>query len=853
MTPRRFTRKKLPQFLALLCLAGCATVEPPFLNPPLERAVRDKTDKPSILQAAPGAQEDDAPKTTAIYHTPKPPAAARNTSGSTPPAPPLSTGDGTEAVTLNLDNLPLPQFINAVFSSILKLNVSLDPAVATRTEMVSLRTGKPQNAEQIFSAARAVLRSYGLSVNEYNGLVRIVPDSSLSGVLPEIRRGRALPDVPGNVRPVFHLVELEHVNSNQVPNMLRSFFPGNRLQVTEDNPRNTILLSGQSDTVNAALEALQIMDQPRMRGRFSARLAPVFWTVPDMTQRLVDMLTAEGYNVANNPASQAAVLLVPIPAVNSIIVFAPSTEMLHHVLRWAEELDQTQPERGGGYINYMVRNTDAAELAATLREVMGDTVPVTPGAPARTGANRSVIVNKAANSLIIRATPSDYPQWRSLLQELDRPARSALIMATVAEVRLNDSEQFGFQWMLKQFERGGYNVNTGVSARPGDTASVTPGTFRAALATLNGDPRALLTALASNNKIRILSNPSVMARNGEAATIQVGQEVPILTSQISNANTGTATGGTGILQSIQYRSTGVILKVKPVIRAGGRIEIEVAQEVSAAQTNTTGVNTSPVILTRKVDTKLSVSDGNTILLGGLISEQATKGHSGIPFLMDIPYVGALFRTSMSDSSERTELVILLTPYVIEDDFDAHSVTEAFRKQFSWAQPMPAPVLAPSKQNASRPSAEEAAGAGEKDGPASAVVENSPAAPSPASAGAARQEAEPPPAGASAPRAVKTAEPAPGRSRPYDMAAEERNAPSTVPPASSPPAAETVAPLQQPAGSPSVLPSSMEKKTPAVLNSPHATPASPPAGKIVTDEALRRELLQAIQGSAPAKP
>jgi general secretion pathway protein D len=796
------------------------------MQPALIKAAKEDNAPAEMLMQ----ESSEQPKATSFFQTPKPPVGQRKTAGSAPP--PLSPTKSSEGpvATVNLDSMPLPQFVMAVFGAILKRNVSMDPAVAQRADMVSLRTGKPQTEEQIFAAAQAVLRSYGLAVSEFNGLVRVVPESGQTGYLPEIRRGRAMPDVPAGLRPIFYLVELENTNVAQVVTWLRTLFPG-RLTATDDAARNSILLSGQSDTVTAALEAIQLLDQPLMRGRLSARIAPVFWSADEMAKRLVEMLNAEGYFAAQAATAQAPILVLPIGPTNSVIVFAASQDVLNHVLRWAQELDQSPQGRGSGYINYYVRNTDATELATTLKEVLGESVAATTqatgtaAAPAASRGASKVVVNKAANSLIIKTTPAEYQQWYGLLQELDRPSRTALLMATVAEVRLTDAEQFGFQWMLKQFQSHGYNVNTGVTSAPGETSSVASGTFRIALATLSGDPRVLLTALASSNKIRILSNPSIMARSGESATIQVGQEVPILTSQISNANTGTTTG-TGIQQTIQYRSTGVILKVKPVVHAGGRIDIDVAQEVSAAQLNETGVNTSPIILTRKVETKLSVTDGNTILLGGLIQEQRTKGNAGIPYLKDIPYVGGIFRSSNSDNAERTELVILLTPYVVEDDFDARSVTEAFRNQFSWAQDLkPAAALSANEraQTLVLPSAD--------------VTEKLDEERSSVKASNSQQMAKP---SSGAPVAET---PSRYRSKPYVLPEKEAPLPDS---------GVSVVPEQQ--SGTSAMPGGTSIGTyrgAPVINSVPVQDLSKQFGDAqpVTDEALKRELLNAGQGAA----
>lgn len=656
------------------------------------------------------ADPNDGQKQNGIsyYQTPKPPARSRDVAGS--PPPPAYAGSGSDAtVTINLESMPLPQFVTAVFNGILKLNVSMDPQVAQRNDMVSLRSGKPQNDEQIFAAAQAVLRSYGVNVREYNGLVRVTPDGAKTGVLPEIRRGRALPDVPEGLRPIFYLAELENTNAAQAVNWMRTLFPG-RITATEDNPRNSIMLSGETDAVKAALEALQMLDQPLMRGRMSVRVAPTFWSADDLARRLVEVLSAEGYSASQSAVTSAPILVLPIAAVNSVIVFAANQSVLNHAIRWARELDQAPPGRGGGYITYHVRNTDASELAATLKEVMGEPVisapaatptsaaatgsaaapQANPPAAVRSNAGGKVVVNKQGNSLIIKTTPGEYQQWHGLLKELDRPSRTALIMATVAEVNLDDSESYGFSWMLKQFQAGSRLINTGVSASPGTTSSVAANTFRIAIANSSGDPRALITALASTNRTRVLANPSVLARNGETATIQVGQEVPITTSTVTTA--ATSISGTVTQNAVQYRSTGVILKVKPVIHAGGRIEIDVSQEVSSAAANETSGISSPVISTRKIDTKLSVSEGNTILLGGLIRSDTTKNIGGIPYLKDVPYLGALFRTSHKETEQRTELIVMLTPYVVEDEFDARAVTEAFRNQFAWAGEAPLPEM-----------------------------------------------------------------------------------------------------------------------------------------------------------------
>jgi general secretion pathway protein D len=255
---------------------------------------------------------------------------------------------------------------------------------------------------------------------------------------------------------------------------------------------------------------------------------------------------------------------------------------------------------------------------------------------------------------------------------------------TVAEVSLDDQNQFGIEWLLN----GGGPGNQTFTA--GTLGGISLGSSGFTYSVLNnaGQVRARLNALSSTNRVSILSSPRVMARNGEEATVQVGQEVPIITSQQTTGttvNTGT-TATPGVLQTVQYRSTGVILKVKPAIHSGDQIDLDLVQEVSEAATTDTGVNVSPTFSTRKVDTKLTLQNGSTVMLAGLISNTSTRGGGGIPLLKDIPVIGSLFG-KQTVNGQRRELIVLITPYILSDSRDAEAVTDAFRGLLGpWARP-----------------------------------------------------------------------------------------------------------------------------------------------------------------------
>jgi len=665
-------------------LAGCVTA--PVIPPPLQ-----VLERASAASATTAATADAAPevKRSLVLDNPSPPVAA--TKAPTPPSVPPTAGPAD--IVLNFDQLPLPAFIQAVYATALKKTISIDAAVASRRDLVTLRGGKSLTKAEAESTAGLLLKSYGIAVQDLGGLVRFVPDNSSTGYLPEIRRGRALPDTPLPMRPVFLLAELVSLRSNDVTGYLKTLF-GDKIRLTEDPVRNSLLLAGNGDDVQAALEAIQVLDQPLFKGRNSIRISPSVWSAEELGRRLTEILTQEGYAVGTSGSSgsvQFPITLLPISGINSLIVFAQSKEVIAHIVDWAKVLDKpAEKSTGRNFFSYQVRNTDASRLAETVQQLLsGVARPATPAATTGTPAvaaapisSGGVVVDKSTNTILFKATSDDYADIVRLLRELDRTARQVLIEVTVAQVSVDDTTTLGVDWIFRKLNSSGLNV----TQLGGNTAgaATTFGSFTGfAITQLDrlGQPRAVLNALASDNRVTILSNPSLIARNGESASIQVGQDVPILTSQQTNSSTG----GTGIISAVQYRNTGTILKIKPVIHSSDQVDMEVSQEVSSVANNTTGGISSPTINKSSLDTKLTLKHGSTYVLGGLISNNVDKTNSGVPFLKDIPILGQAFKKTV-DSTKRNELVILITPYIISDDGEARAVTDAFRKQLgTWAQ------------------------------------------------------------------------------------------------------------------------------------------------------------------------
>jgi general secretion pathway protein D len=662
--------------LALLPAAtGCVT--PTVIPPPLQVPPRT-----AVLATDIAISESALDRTrTLVLENPSPP--VQPTKAPTPPSTPAPAGPAD--IVLNFDQLPLPAFIQAVYATALKRTISIEPAVSARKDLVTLRSGKSLTSAEAESTAGLLLKSYGVAVQDLGGVLRFVPDNANTGYLPEIRRGRALPDTPLPMRPVFLLAELVIQRPPDVMGYLRTLF-GEKIRFTEDPTRNSILMSGNGDDIQAALEAIQVLDQPLFKARNSIRIQPTFLSAEDLVKRLTEILTQEGYSIGVGAQGgvQFPITFFPVPGANFVILFAQSKEVVAHILDWTKVLDKpVERTSGRNFFSYQVRNTDATRLAETVQQLLsGSARAPTTGTAATAPVGAGVVVDKATNSLLFRTSSDDFADITRMLRDLDRASRQVLIEVTVAQVAVDESKSLGVDWIFKNLNNSGLNV-TQLGGNTGGAATAFNSFTGFAITQLDrlGQPRAVLNALASNNRVTILSNPSLIARNGESASIQVGQDVPILTSQQTNS----ATGGTGVISSVQYRNTGTILKIKAVIHSSDQVDMEVSQEVSSVANNTTGGISSPTINKSSLDTKLTLKHGSTYVLGGLISNTVDKTKSGVPFLKDVPILGQAF-SKTTDSTKRNELVILITPYIISDDGEARAVTDAFRKQLgAWAQ------------------------------------------------------------------------------------------------------------------------------------------------------------------------
>ncbi len=664
--------------VTILMVAACTPakqISPPILPKPLRPPVTTDEEIPTTLEKAKTAVKTPESPRTRFKPTPQglPRQSATAPLGEKEFIPRFAT---QSPISINVEGLPLPAFINEVFGNLLGLSFEISPDIQRKTELVTLRVSKPQNPAQLYKLAVQVLINYKVAIEWQGDLMRFVKATKKATLSPSlIGEGLTLPTVPASHRPIIQFIPLKVVRNVHVRSWIQQAFKGHKLKVQEDAERNAIILIGSPQLVSQAVEAIKVLDQPLMRGQYSVRIEPAFLSAPVLAEQLIKVLNAHGYKASSS--SYGSIIILPIKETNAIIVFAADAKILAYVQQWADKLDQINPKtskisKPGLYL-YPVKNTTAQLIAEVVNKLWDSISHVSVGKSQNQPTKRAkLIVDPHRNALLFTGTGDEWARLLPILNEMDKPPKQVLIEVTIAEVTLADKEEHGIEWTINKANIGGLDGQLGTLGALGLGGSGLSYTLSNA-----GQARAVLNAFASNSRATILSTPRLMVRSGSSASIDIGTEIPTLTSQLTTDQG--QNNNAAILQQVQYRRTGILLSIKPIVYAGRRVDLQIDQQVSEARENTTSNISSPAIFNRRIKTELSLSDGQSILLGGLISNNRSEGWGGVPVLSDIPIIGQLFRVDRS-TRDRTELIVMIVPYVIDDDAEAQAISETIRRR-----------------------------------------------------------------------------------------------------------------------------------------------------------------------------
>ncbi|MCG8080249.1 MAG: type II secretion system secretin GspD [Candidatus Thiodiazotropha taylori] len=612
-----------------------------------------------------------------------------------------ATGD----ITLNFEKADLREVVQTVLGQLLDENYILDPAVKGT---VTIQTGKSLPKADLLPTLETLLRMNGAAMVLVDGIYRILP-------LSKAIQGQQVPRLADGSAPIpagyaLQVVPVKYIGVREMAQILQPLAPVNSV-IRVDATRNLLVLGGTSSELASMLETIQLFDVDWMEGLSVGFFPLKYAKVSTVTKELQAIVGS----MDSNPL-EGMFRVVPVDEAGGILVVTPQKRYLDRVAEWIPRLDRVDSQESGTgqklYV-YRVQNGEAVELADMLQQLFSasgatqkksKSAEVAPGKTKKTlssstdseskslsttsvarmtffGAGGSeakseirVVADDKHNSLVITATPSQYANMLDALEKLDVRQLQVMVEATIIEVALQDEFKYGLQWAFNS-DVGSNYLGEGVLSSTTSTVlgNTLPG-FNFSVLRSASDVRAVFNALAEDSLIRVLSSPSVMVLDNETASIQVGDEVPIVDQQRQS----TTDSDSPIINSISYRETGVMLEVTPRVNPGGLVTLDVTQEVSdVSDVVASSTSGSPTISTRKITSTVAVKNGEVLVLGGLITDRDNEGTSGLPFLSKLPLIGWLFGQE-STFSKRTELVVVLVPTVVFNSDDNRQVVESFR-------------------------------------------------------------------------------------------------------------------------------------------------------------------------------
>ncbi len=603
-----------------------------------------------------------------------------------------------------------------VMAEIMKINYLIDPRVKGT---VNIHTTGQLPGDEVFPIFQSILRLNGATAVKKDGLYEIVPlgDGKKTYVLPSTKP-------VSDEKYTIQIVSLKYIPVTEASKLLKPFL-SDGADIVEHPPHNILIISDVATNIKKSLDILALFDIDIFTNT-RVRIYPVLNAdVTEVAKEMERIFTS--FEVSTKSARGVGITFTPITRINSLLVVSSIPNIFEKVEGWLRELDRIPGE--GSKVSvfvYYVQNAKAKDLADVLKEIFTKAkekkgekaatpaettyrgvrpppTPATPPTPVKEEAGGvpegeiGIVVDEPTNSLIIKAFHRDYRAILETIKKLDIYPKQVLIEVLLAEVTLDDTNKFGIEW-AKFTSTPSTNSAQGAVAGQQPPADIFGAAlpqaifFRYAIVELGGRLSAAVNLAASQDRLKVISSPHILASNNKEAKIQVGSSQPILTSTYSYgsaATSGTVVTGsttapaTGTIEgSIEYKDIGIILSVTPRISDGGLVSLEISIENSSVNTSAVPLGNLanvPVFTKKTAKTVLSVLEGQTIVLGGMIEDSKEKTTSGIPLLSKIPLIGGLFGFQTYEK-KRTELVLLMTPHIIADQVQSEILTREFRER-----------------------------------------------------------------------------------------------------------------------------------------------------------------------------
>lgn len=642
------------------------------------------------------------------------------------PPNPVAAITGPEAG-LRFEEAPLAEVVHTVLREIAKVSYVIHPPLGGT---LTLSTQGNVSADYAMLLLENALQAngYQLAVDS-RGTYHIGRPEVIKGIVPSIRQAVKNSPLPPGSGAI--IVPLKYIGAAEMATILRPLASPEAI-VRVDTVRNLLVLAGTRAQAEGWLDMVATFDVDLLKGMSVGVFPLKFISAKDVdfALRLLSGVSSptpsggQAPSAASSAASAAAasaalplsgaLRIFPMENINSVLVVTPRAAYLDEAKQWIEKLDKPGLNSSEQQLFvYQVQNGSAAHLANVLGGLYGGTTTaasatgstktgVAPGLTPMGGSTAAsgtavgaisssagastvqgsgisavtlnsgvrVIADEINNAVLVYSGSAEFAKVEATLKRLDVPPTQVLIEASIIEVTLTDDLKYGLQWMFSE-GKGGGDIGTGILRNAADTAlgAATAG-FSYTLRNAGGDVKAVLNALAEKSLVKVISSPSLMVLNNHTASIMVGDQQPIRTGEtILNAT---------ITSSITYKDTGVSLTVTPSVNAGSMVTMQINQAVSdvGAVDSATGQRS---FQQRQIGSRVAVRSGETLVLGGLIRENKTVGKAGLPWLQDLPVVGKLFGSN-STNTNRTELLVVITPQVVRSEQDLRNVSAGLREK-----------------------------------------------------------------------------------------------------------------------------------------------------------------------------
>jgi len=584
-----------------------------------------------------------------------------------------------DLVQIAVDELALTDYLHYVLGELLEVSYIPGETVKADSKTITLNIQKPISKRKLFSLSEELLSERGYVIRFEDGIYYIHKADS-TGSQGEITYGYGshVDNVPNTSLDIIQLVPFTFGMQTSISNTLRGIV---KIKATPDFQRNAIILQGKRKNILRALEFINLMDQPVFKNRHIGSYKATYVDTATLIDKLPGLLKQEGITVSAKGQNDQAVSLISLERIGTLILFANSKELINRVGFWSQQIDKPSKANKLEYFIYHPQFARATDLGESLQVLIGGKSNLGNSTSAAsqnknkssstkgnsisaTTEDLSLVVDERTNALIFKATGDKYRQLYPLIQRLDVMPRQVLLEVVIAEVKLSDTFKQGVDFVLTN--QGGASTVGGFNLSSGS---------KGLTYLLSGSDGSLtLNLLRTNSNVNVLSRPSLLVRDGVTASITVGDDIPTVGEIITDPTNGSKT-------SVVYRKTGVELGVKPTINAQGVVIMEIDQKISNQATGDDSVAGSPIIFERSIRTEVVAKSGQTIILGGLISENSSVSDTSVPFFSSIPIIGSLFN-STNDTGDKTELVVMVTPRVIESVDEWEAIVEKFSSGFN---------------------------------------------------------------------------------------------------------------------------------------------------------------------------